>query len=683
MSSMPEFKDRVWDTTQTTGTGAYVLDESTPAGYQDFYDAFATAASPKVHYLVTDGTDWEVGEGTFDYTASPDQLSRDTIFASSNSGNAVNWGAGSKDVTLVLSARVLQLLQNIAFNAAPSVKASAAGLRSIALGASASAYSNETIAIGDSAAAGQDGAVEYYAIAIGTDSRAYESDSIAIGRDAAAGVSGATASPNAVAIGYLASAAGSASVALGAYSDAFDTGSLALGYGCQSYDGQCVAIGYNAEAGASAGTTHSNVAIGNAAKSGHSSTAGSPSESDCIAIGSGADSREDSCIAIGHDSIAGGGASDGHHGAVAIGQNANAQANQVCVVGPYAYGYGVQGVALGTSSDARETKCISIGHGSQAGLTNGGTTESDAVAVGSDATAYETETVAIGHSAQAGSTSGSTRPFAIAVGADSMANADSAISVGNFANVVGTYGIAIGARSNADEQNGIAIGYYAHADSQGSIRIGYEGQVGYSIGSKNYGIGIGYDVFNYSLDAIAIGARAYVGNTSGTVGEKAIAIGPDADVTHDFAVGIGPAATSKRPSEHCYSIDRSTTNNIHRAGTIGLAITTSDATPTKLKVGLNGTDYVPLMTSGVMAFSALVVGFGTSSSCGYRVDGVIENYSTPSLIGSSVTVLGEENAATDCAAGVDTTNNGLYIEVTGISGAMEWTAHITFAEVDS
>ena len=48
------------------------------------------------------GTDWEVGIGT--YTASGTTLSRDTILGSSNSGSAVNLGAGDKDVFCTYSA---------------------------------------------------------------------------------------------------------------------------------------------------------------------------------------------------------------------------------------------------------------------------------------------------------------------------------------------------------------------------------------------------------------------------------------------------------------------------------------------------------------------------------------------------------------------------------------------------
>lgn len=85
-------KDRVKETTTTTSTGPYTL-----AGAVTGFQSFSVIGNGNTtYYTVTDGTDWEVGIGT--YTASGTTLSRDTILESSNSGNAVNWGAGSKDV---------------------------------------------------------------------------------------------------------------------------------------------------------------------------------------------------------------------------------------------------------------------------------------------------------------------------------------------------------------------------------------------------------------------------------------------------------------------------------------------------------------------------------------------------------------------------------------------------------
>jgi len=85
-------KDRVKSTTTTTGTGTYTLG-SAATGFQDFS---VIGDANQTYYCCTDGTDWELGLGT--YTSSGTTLSRDTILASSNSGDAVNWSAGTRDI---------------------------------------------------------------------------------------------------------------------------------------------------------------------------------------------------------------------------------------------------------------------------------------------------------------------------------------------------------------------------------------------------------------------------------------------------------------------------------------------------------------------------------------------------------------------------------------------------------
>lgn len=87
-------KDRVKETTTTTGTGTVTL-----AGAVTGFQSFSVIGNANTtYYVIVDSAAgaWEVGVGT--YTASGTTLSRDTILESSNSGSAVNFGAGSKDV---------------------------------------------------------------------------------------------------------------------------------------------------------------------------------------------------------------------------------------------------------------------------------------------------------------------------------------------------------------------------------------------------------------------------------------------------------------------------------------------------------------------------------------------------------------------------------------------------------
>lgn len=92
--------DRVKETTATTGTGTLTL-----AGAADGFQSFSAIGDGNTtYYTITDDTDWEVGIGT--YTLSGTTLSRDTILSSSNSGSAVNWSAGDKDVFVTVPASV-------------------------------------------------------------------------------------------------------------------------------------------------------------------------------------------------------------------------------------------------------------------------------------------------------------------------------------------------------------------------------------------------------------------------------------------------------------------------------------------------------------------------------------------------------------------------------------------------
>lgn len=85
-------KSRIKEVTTTTGTGTYTL-----SGAVTGFLAFSQIGNGNTTwYCVSDNTNFEIGLGT--YTTSGTTLSRDIIYSSSNSGNAVNWGAGNKNV---------------------------------------------------------------------------------------------------------------------------------------------------------------------------------------------------------------------------------------------------------------------------------------------------------------------------------------------------------------------------------------------------------------------------------------------------------------------------------------------------------------------------------------------------------------------------------------------------------
>jgi hypothetical protein len=99
-------KDRVKESSTTTGTGTYTL-----AGAETGFQTFAVIGNGNTTYYAAtavDGSGFEVGIGT--YTASGTTLARTTILSSSNSNNEVSWGAGEKLITCVQPADKVNML---------------------------------------------------------------------------------------------------------------------------------------------------------------------------------------------------------------------------------------------------------------------------------------------------------------------------------------------------------------------------------------------------------------------------------------------------------------------------------------------------------------------------------------------------------------------------------------------
>ena len=94
---MPAPSDLVHETSTTTGTGNFTLTNAN--GKRSFNTAFGNGAPTDVFdYFISnrDAAEWERGTG---HLSAASTLVRDTVKASSNAGAAVNFSAGTKDVT--------------------------------------------------------------------------------------------------------------------------------------------------------------------------------------------------------------------------------------------------------------------------------------------------------------------------------------------------------------------------------------------------------------------------------------------------------------------------------------------------------------------------------------------------------------------------------------------------------
>jgi hypothetical protein len=93
---MPAPSDLVHETTTSTGTGNLTL--ANENGKRSFNTAFGTGGTDLFDYFIShrSAAEWERGTG---HLSAASTFVRDTVLASSNAGAAVNFSAGTKDVT--------------------------------------------------------------------------------------------------------------------------------------------------------------------------------------------------------------------------------------------------------------------------------------------------------------------------------------------------------------------------------------------------------------------------------------------------------------------------------------------------------------------------------------------------------------------------------------------------------
>ena len=107
----PYYFDRVKDTSTTTGTGTLTLANSAPTGFRTFGSVLSDSDTCFYAVVLQSGAEWETGIGT--YTTSGTTLARTKVLASSNSGAAVNFSSGTKDVFITHPASQFQWLPAI------------------------------------------------------------------------------------------------------------------------------------------------------------------------------------------------------------------------------------------------------------------------------------------------------------------------------------------------------------------------------------------------------------------------------------------------------------------------------------------------------------------------------------------------------------------------------------------
>jgi len=223
--------------TATTGTGTITLGTA-ESGYQTFAAA-GVVNSDVVRYVIEDGTDWEIGTGTY----SAGTLTR-TVLESSNADAALNLTGSAVVYVSATAEDIPPALELYAENPSSPTAPSATGTNAVAIGGSTVSSALHSVSLGRACASGADS----FAAAIANNTSSY-------------GATGA----NSVAIGYFTKATGVRSVALGYQSTASADYAVALGRSLASGgDSFSAAIGSTS---ASYGASNNNsVALGANAK---------------------------------------------------------------------------------------------------------------------------------------------------------------------------------------------------------------------------------------------------------------------------------------------------------------------------------------------------------------------------------------------------------------------------------
>ena len=159
-----KYADRVFQTSNTTGTGTYTL-AAGPPGFRTAVAALGSGVEATYH--IDDGENWETIIGVA-ASGTPDTLTRQEVLASSNGGAAVSWPANTKNIRLIYPGTLaVSLDKNRAFTEGFAASGGTGNAHTATLDPPLTGYSNGMV-ICYFAPAGNTGAVTLNINGLGT-----------------------------------------------------------------------------------------------------------------------------------------------------------------------------------------------------------------------------------------------------------------------------------------------------------------------------------------------------------------------------------------------------------------------------------------------------------------------------------------------------------------------------------
>ena len=722
-------KDRVKETSTTTGTGTYTL-----AGAVTGFESFGEVGNGNTtYYTCTDGTDFETGIGT--YTASGTTLARTTILQSSNSDNAVNWGAGTRTLFVTLPAEKMSFKDasnnvNFADNE-KAIFGAGSDLQVFHSGTHSWINENGTgnLYIQSSGAAvnitnGSTRNLAQFNTTAGTVTL-YHDNGTSSSAKLATNASGIDVTGVITTDGMTTSAdinfGDNNKAIFGAGSDLQIYHDASHSYVSEQGTGSLRLLAENFAVLNAAETENMILAVPDGAVTlfynGNTKLQTSSSGIDVTGNATFADNGKavfgaGSDLQIYHDGSASR-IDDAGTGDLIL-RSSSIQLQKY--TGETMAGFVADGAVtlrydnalkLATTSTGVEvtgTLAATAVTGDGSGLTNlpgggGGGAELYAANPDSatDPTAGGLNSVAIGTNAvvtDAGS--GINGSKSIAIGHNSSITSQNAIGVGRQAAVSGAYASGFGYKAtSAGTQSHAATHSYASgansfaaAIASDSSSYGATGANGIAIGKQAkatatstiaigesstggtaYGIAVGYQANASGTGAIAIGNQYYVGQTTAS-GGSSIAIGDDAKATQKFATAIGSSSSAAIIGKYAYAGGRFAATGDSQGGQFILRADTTDATATVLTTNNSAaaaTNQIVAASDTCITFDGTIVAMqnGAQAFASFRIEGLLVNDGGTTTLANSATTVIDNQSSWTVAMSADNTNNALAITVTG------------------